>query len=78
MVYGEHYDKDRNRYNEALKDKRLIFDSNDISYIIVKTDKDIPVIADCLDARYRSEIPMTELQKLYTKIISVNQINNDF
>jgi hypothetical protein len=78
MLDGENYTNNKHHYNEKIKNINLPFNPSDISYIIVKSEKDIPVIVDCLDIRYRSEIPATELQKLYTKIISVNQIHNDF
>lgn len=78
MVSGNKYTKRKQYFNEQLQGISLPFNHSDISYIIVKSDKDIPTIADSLDAKYRSEIPATELQKLYTKIVSVNQIHNDF
>jgi len=78
VVSGPAYAKNKDKFNSKLKGKSLLFDHNDISYIIVKTDKDIPEIVDCIRSKYYNKLPAPTLHKLYTKIISVNQIRDDF
>ena len=67
---------------EALKSKdatssHIDFDSTDIKYIIVSNDNDIgPTIKTI--KKTNSSKPAKEIEKLYTLILTVDQIHDDF
>lgn len=78
LLSGSTYDSNKEKFNAKLKGKFLAFNHEDISYIIVKSEDDIAEIVDCIRAKYYNHLPAPTLHKLYTKVISVNQIHDDF
>ena len=63
--------------NLKLTDCVLSFSFNDISYIIVKEDAEIPLIIETIKRKF-VEIKNQELELLYTKILTTKQLINDF
>jgi Putative abortive phage resistance protein AbiGi, antitoxin len=78
IVAGPLYEKNRKEYNDSLENTSLEFNHNDLSYIIVKSEKEKSEIVDFIRAKYYKKLTNPELNNLYTKIISVKQINDDF
>ncbi|MBF4463643.1 abortive infection system antitoxin AbiGi family protein [Flavobacterium sp. LC2016-12] len=80
IVSGKNYLKEKNKYNEKIKDCVIKFSFKDISYIIVEDENDIPSILKILNETYENQVGCTsrDLKILSTKIITKNQICNDF
>ena len=72
------YNDNKDRYNDPLKSLRFTFDVADISYIIVKKTKDIPNIINYLRNLYRDRCNAEELDILFSKVCSTEQIISDF
>jgi hypothetical protein len=75
---SDKYIKNKDLYNQKLENHVLNFDYTDISYIIVKNESDIDVIAQSLNSKYGEDLRPPLMRKLLTKIISVQQIEDDF
>lgn len=73
------YENDRESWNKEISSIYLHFGYDDIRYIIVKSEEDITHVIKCLRDRYESEgISATKLNSLYTRILTVERIQNDF
>lgn len=60
--------------SEKTKDKKIKLSSKDISYIIVSMDSEIKDIIKIL----KKIIPTKDIERICSRIITVEQINNDF
>lgn len=78
VITSDSYLKQKTKCNEFLSKVKLHFKFDDISYIIVKKEDDIPIITRHLRKVYENNCTSSQLEVLLTKIISVNQINHDF
>jgi hypothetical protein len=78
IVIGEKYLADKDKFNSKLIDCIIPFSHEDISYIIVDDENDIPEILKVLNTEYEDKCTAKELKILSTKIITQNQIYNDF
>lgn len=72
------YEKDKNGYNDKLNDCRITFKSNDISYIIVEKTSEIPRIINFIRTEYSERCTAKELDILFSKICSTEQIIADY
>ncbi|WP_184548356.1 abortive infection system antitoxin AbiGi family protein [Mucilaginibacter sp. FT3.2] len=72
------YDHTKVELNDTIADIRVEFEPTDITYIIVKTIDEIEVTINSLRMHYNDKCTSKQLDILLTKIISVEQINNDF
>lgn len=72
------YIKDKDKYNNAIKDYRLKFSPKDISYIIVKKTSEIPELIKFLREKYDNKCTVRDLDILFTKICSTEQILSDY
>lgn len=72
------YVKDKDKYNDSIKDYRLKFSPNDISYIIVKNTSEIPALINFLRINYDKKCTVYDLDILFTKICSTEQILSDY
>jgi hypothetical protein len=77
-INREKYYRDKEYYNSLLTSLRLRFDYSDISYIIVKDEEDINAISIELTKKYGEGLTPPNMRKLLTKIVSVQQIADDF
>lgn len=77
-LLGTQYAEDKEAYNEKLKDCYLKFTPGDISYIIVDSDEEIPEVLEILTKAYDPIATGRELKVLSTRILTKNQIWNDF
>ena len=70
--------KSRQKETEKLKDKKLSFEPNDIKYIIVEKEKEIlPIVKKIRDIK-GDKYSMKDIDILVTRIISMEQIKEDF
>ncbi len=73
-----YYNKDKKKYNDKLSEYRLIFKPKDISYIIVKETSEIHSIIKFLRNSYSNTCTSAELDVLFSKICSTEQIISDY
>ncbi|WP_412464429.1 abortive infection system antitoxin AbiGi family protein [Flavobacterium mekongense] len=78
LIWGDTFLKEKDKNNETLKDIYCSFSPQDISYIIVDDENDIPEILTTLNEVYEDKCTTKELKVLSTRIITKNQIYNDF
>lgn len=78
FVSGENYLKDKDSYNNKIKECYVRFSQNDISYIIIDNEDEIPDILKVINDCYEDSATSKELKILSTKILTKNQIWNDF
>lgn len=72
------YSADKKKYNNAISKFRFTFEPNDISYIIVNKTIEIPQIINILRDIYKTKCNAQELDILFSKICSTEQIQNDY
>ncbi len=78
FIDAERYLKDKDSYNDNIKDCYLRFSPQDISYIIIDSEDEIPEILKTINETFDDTVTSKELKILSTKIITKNQIWNDF
>jgi len=69
--------KARNKYNSIVKKLRLSFEPDDIKYIIIKNEEEIWSLVHKLP-RIKKKYSYETVQKLLTRIITIEQIRKDF
>ncbi len=72
------YRKDKDKYNKKLKNSRITFEPTDISYIIVDSTSEISEIINYLRNQYSNRCTASELDILFSKICSTEQIISDY
>src|SRR5690606_22043985 len=72
------YLKDKEKYNSQLADCRFKFTHEDISYIIVKYTSEIPKMVNFIRTIYEGKLGQRELDILFSKICSAQQILEDY
>jgi hypothetical protein len=72
------YKADKEWYNDKLKDLRFTFNAKDISYIIVDKTNEIPKIINLLRSEYSDNCTAQQLDILFSKICSTQQIRDDY
>lgn len=77
-INGDNYLNDKEKYNSKLAKIRIIFAPADISYIIVKNTNEIPKMTNFLRTNYSSKCTADELDVLFSKICSTEQIIADY
>jgi hypothetical protein len=78
LIWGDVYLENKDYYNNMLKDYYLKYYPSDISYVIVDDEADIPEVLSLLNEIYKSNLSKAELGILGTKIITKQQIYEDF
>lgn len=78
FLANENYQKNKDIFNAHLENLLLPFNFDDISYIIVDVEDDIPEVLACLNSTYEDICTTKQLKILSTRIIAKNQIYNDF
>lgn len=69
----------KSEFNKQISEYRLKFECDDISYIIVDTAKDITIVVDELRDHFSiSKKDSSILNILFTKILTIEQIQQDF
>ncbi len=77
-IHMKDYIKDRDSYNNKLKDCRIEFDLLDISYIIVKNESDVNRMITFLTNTFSDKLKSNKLSYLFTKICTTKQIKQDY
>lgn len=77
-VGASNYNKDKEKYNSKISKYRMLFAPTDISYIIVKDTKEIPLMTNFIRANYSNKCTADELDVLFSKICSTEQIIADY
>lgn len=72
------YEKNKVRCNERIADRRFTFKSTDISYIIVEYTSEIPKMINFIREDYSEKCTAKELDILFSKICSTEQIIADY
>ena len=72
------YTSDKDTWNGKIDSYRYEFKANEISYLIVKNDKEIVELINFLRAEFASKCTARELDVLFSKICSIEQIGNDY
>jgi len=72
------YNKNKEKYNNKISKCRLPFKLKDISYIIVNQTSEIPKMISFLRNEYSNRVTQNELDILFSKICSTEQIIADY
>jgi len=64
--------------NKKLLDYKLTFEPNDIKYIIVEQEEEIQELIALLKEKKGNKYPFHDIERLTTRIITAEQIKNDF
>jgi hypothetical protein len=72
------YEKKKDSYNDIMKDCRFMFLAKDISYIIIRTTDEIPRMINFLRNKYATRCTAKDLDILFSKICSTEQIVEDY
>jgi hypothetical protein len=72
------YIKDKDTYNNEISSCRFTFEPNEISYLIVDKTQEIPRLINLLRTSYSTKCTAQELDILFSKICSTEQIMNDY
>jgi len=74
----KYYKKNKSKYNNKIADCRLSFEAQDISYIIVENTSEIHEMIMFLRNNYSTRCSANELDILFSKICSTEQIIADY
>lgn len=72
------YNENRELHNDKIKNIKLEFQVSDISYLIVKDEKEVIEIIKYLRDIFSDKCSATQLELLMTRIITLEHIFNDF
>jgi hypothetical protein len=76
VVFKDQFEKDRESLNNEIEKNRLELSPNDIAYIFVKKEADIPGLVDFINNNLGS-FPLNDLKILYTRIVSLDTLTGD-
>lgn len=78
-IHKSIFEKNKNNYNDKIKDFRLNFKHSNISFIIVNTQREVSDMVTFLKTEYKDKFNLDtdEIDYMLTKIISVVRIKND-
>lgn len=72
------FEKNKSSYNERLKKLSLDFEIDDIAYLILKEKSEISKLISEINKIFSSSCTKSQIEILYTKIITIHQIQEDF
>jgi hypothetical protein len=72
------YEKDKERINNQISSIRFTFEHDDIAYIIVDKTSEIPKVIKILRDAYSNKCTAQQLDILFSKISSTEQIISDY
>jgi len=76
VLFPEAFDSDRNEKDKEQEANVLQISPQDIKYIFVPMDEDIPKVVDFINTQL-DHFPRADLKILTTRVISLNTIEND-
>jgi hypothetical protein len=74
----EDYIKNKAKYNSPISNLRLKFTPDDITYIIIKSEKEISEFVRFLEDIKGKKFTLEQVRRLTTRIITSEQIQSDF
>ena len=77
LVLSEDYDQNKAQFDLLLKDMRLVFEPNDIKYIIINDDSEIGEFIDYLRRAKGKNYSLHDVERLTTRILTTDQIMTD-
>jgi len=77
-ITSKDYLSDKDFYNDKISACRISFETTDISYIIVEFTTEIPDIIQFLRTEYSGKCTAKELDTMFSKICSTEQIIADY
>ena len=72
------YNEDKDKWNDQISSLRINFEAKDISYVIVNKTSEIPKIINEIREVFKSKCTTEDLEILYSRICSTEQILNDY
>jgi len=75
-LFKESFDAKREEENKKLEKKPLEIAPQDIKYIFVSDDTEIPQVVDFINTQL-GHFPHTDLKILLTRVLSLNSVEND-
>lgn len=78
ILQANEYIKEREKFNLMVGTVSLAFNVDNVSYIIVDNDDEVPELINMLNTTFEDKCTAKQLKVLTTKIITKNQIFNDF
>jgi len=66
------------KLNDDISSLRLEFEPKDIKYIIVNDESEISEFIGCLRDAFANSAPLVEIERLYSRITTTEQIMTDF
>lgn len=76
LIFQEDFENLKDELNKEVEKYRLEFTPQDIKYIFVKTDSDIPGLVDFINGTL-GHFPHNDLKILQSRIISLETLNSD-
>ncbi|MEO8588093.1 MAG: abortive infection system antitoxin AbiGi family protein [Flavobacteriales bacterium] len=70
-------DEQKETENQKLESFRLEFTPNDIKYLIIQSDAEIPEFIETMRSA-SGKFPLLDVERLMTRLITTEQITNDF
>lgn len=77
-IREQEYLAEKDKYNSKLEGFRCLIQFPYISYIIVKTEDEVSHIIDFLSREFYDKYTGKELNLLFSKVCSIEQIQNDY
>lgn len=78
VIFEKSFADDRDESNKNMEQYGLEFSPNDIKYIFVKNDSDIPSLIDFINSNTKlGSYPMNDLKILQTRIVSLDTLKAD-
>ncbi|ODZ48932.1 hypothetical protein BBM40_12860 [Vibrio parahaemolyticus] len=76
LIFEDKFEEERDESNKDVEKHRLQFTPQDIKYIFVKADSDIPSLVDYINVTLGS-FPHNDLKILQSRIISLETLRSD-
>lgn len=78
LVKNEDYQKNKSKFNDKISSLKLEFEPKDIKYVIINSEKEISEFIDFLRRAKGTKFSYDEVERLITRLITVEQITKDF
>jgi len=78
IVKNEVYRANKDKINASIETLRLGFEPRDIKYVIIDNDTEISEFIDCLRKAKGKKYSYDDVERLITRLITTEQIINDF
>jgi hypothetical protein len=76
MLFPDDFERDREKLNREIEALGIKFSPNDVRYIFVKSDAELPTIFDFIQNNL-GVYPLNDLKILSTRITSIETLSRD-